>query len=58
MHPFAAKKTMQAARTWSGEAVSEAVIVIAELDAEVKGQGGDPDYAIEYAVRKIAELAR
>lgn len=58
MHPFAVKKTMQAARNWSGEAVSEAVIVVAELDAEVKGQGGDPMYAIEYAVRRIAELAR
>ncbi|WP_165164262.1 DNA polymerase III subunit delta [Corynebacterium qintianiae] len=58
MHPFVAKKTMQVARNWSGDAVSEAVIVIADLDAEVKGQGGDPDYAIEHAVRRIAELAR
>lgn len=58
MHPFVAKKTMQVARGWSGEAVSEAVIVIADLDAEVKGQGGDPDYAIEHAVLRIAELAR
>lgn len=58
MHPFVVKKTMQVARNWSGEAVSEAVILIADLDAEVKGQGGDSDYAIEHAVRRIAELAR
>ncbi|WIM67142.1 DNA polymerase III subunit delta [Corynebacterium breve] len=57
MHPFVAKKTMQVARNWSGDAVSEAVIIIADLDAEVKGQGGDPDFAIENAVRRIAKLA-
>ncbi|WKD57203.1 hypothetical protein CAPI_03205 [Corynebacterium capitovis DSM 44611] len=58
MHPFAAKKAMQVARGWSGDAVSEAVILIADLDAEVKGQGGEPGFAIENAVRRIAELAR
>lgn len=57
MHPFVAKKTMQVARQWSGAAVSEAVIIVAELDAEVKGQGGDEEFAVENAVRRIAELA-
>ncbi|STC68614.1 DNA polymerase III subunit delta [Corynebacterium pilosum] len=57
MHPFVAKKTMQVARNWSGEAVSEAVILVADLDAEVKGRGGDPKYAVENAVRRIAKLA-
>lgn len=58
MHPFVAKKTMQIARNWSGDAVSRAVIIVARLDAEVKGQGGDPDFAVEDAVRHIAMLAR
>lgn len=58
MHPFAAKKAMQIAHNWSGQAVSEAVIIIADLDAEVKGQGGDQEFALENAVRRIAELAR
>lgn len=58
MHPFVAKKTMQVARGWSGDAVSEAVIIVAELDAAVKGQGGDPDFAVEDAVRRISSLAR
>lgn len=58
MHPFVAKKTMQIARNWSGDAVSRAVIIVARLDAEVKGQGGDPDFAVEDAVRRIAMLAR
>ena len=44
---------------WSlmGDAVSHAVIIVADLDAEVKGQGGDPQFALENAVRRIAELA-
>ncbi|AKK06715.1 DNA polymerase III, delta subunit [Corynebacterium mustelae] len=57
MHPFVLEKTAQLARRWSGDAVSEAVIVIAELDASVKGQGGDPKFALENAVLKIAKLA-
>lgn len=57
MHPYVAKKTMQVARQWSGDAVSHAVIIVADLDAEVKGQGGDPEFALENAVRRIAELA-
>ena len=57
MHPFVAKKTMQVARNWSGHAVSEAVIIVADLDATVKGQGGDPEFAAEDAVRRIAQLA-
>ncbi len=57
MHPFVAKKTMQVARNWSGSAVSEAVIIVADLDATVKGQGGDPEFAVEDAVRRIAQLA-
>ena len=58
MPPFVVEKVAKQARTWSGEAVSEAVILMAELDAAVKGQGGDPEFAIEFAVRRVAELAR
>lgn len=57
MHPYVAKKTMQVARQWSEDAVSHAVIIVSDLDAEVKGQGGDPEFALENAVRRIAELA-
>ena len=57
MHPYVAKKTMQVARQWSTDAVSHAVIIVSDLDAEVKGQGGDPEFALENAVRRIAELA-
>lgn len=57
MHPYAAKLTMQASRMWTAEAISQAVIIVADLDAAVKGQGGgDDEFAVEDAVRKIAEL--
>lgn len=57
MPAYGVKKAMQLARQWSGEAVSQAVIIAADLDASVKGQGGDREFAIEDAVRRIAELA-
>ena len=31
---------------------------MAELDGAVKGQGGEEEFAIEAAVRRVAELAR
>ncbi|MCQ9343206.1 DNA polymerase III subunit delta [Corynebacterium sp. 76QC2CO] len=57
MAPFVVEKTAKIARRWSSSAVSEAVIVMADLDATVKGQGGDPEYAIEQAVARISQLA-
>lgn len=57
MAPWLVEKTQRVARRWSGESVSEAVVLMADLDAEVKGQGGDPEFAIENAVRRISELA-
>ncbi|MDO4631072.1 MAG: DNA polymerase III subunit delta [Corynebacterium sp.] len=57
MHPFVLEKTAQVARRWSGDAVSEAVILMADLDAAVKGQGGDPKFALENAVWRISHLA-
>ena len=48
---------MNVARQWSGDAVSQAVIIVAELESTVKGNGGEPEYAVEEAVRRIAQLA-
>lgn len=57
--PWKAEQTLRVARRWDGAAVSEAVMLMAQLDAAVKGQTeGDMDYALEAAVRRIAELAR
>lgn len=57
MHPFVVENTMSVARRWTGDAVSEAVIIVADLDARAKGAGGDADFAVEKAVRRICELA-
>lgn len=58
MHPFVVEKTARIARRWSGDAVSKAVILMAELDASVKGQTFHDDrFAIEDAVRRVALLA-
>lgn len=56
--PYVVKMTQPVARRWSEDNVNKAVILMAELDAAVKGQGGDEDFAIEAAVRRVAELAR
>lgn len=58
MNPYKVKLTLPIARRWSSDAVTKAVILMAEVDAQVKGQGGDPEFVIEDAVRKIAMLAR
>ncbi|WJZ03370.1 DNA polymerase III subunit delta [Corynebacterium freiburgense] len=57
MPPWKVDKTAKIARRWSGDAVSKAVIIMGELDAAVKGQSVSAEYAIEKAVREIAELA-
>ncbi|WP_154666918.1 hypothetical protein [Corynebacterium phoceense] len=48
---------MRVARGWSGDNISKAVIIVEELAATTVGQGGDPAYEVEAAVRRIAELA-
>lgn len=58
MAPYAVKLTQPVARRWSGDNITKAVILVAELDGAVKGQGGDEEFAIEAAVRRVAELAR
>ena len=37
--------------------VAEAMRLVATLNADVKGAAADADYALETAVRKVAELA-
>lgn len=58
LNPFVVKMTMPVARRWSADNVTKAVILMDELDYDVKGQSGKNDmFAIEAAVRRIAELA-
>jgi DNA polymerase III subunit delta len=57
MPPWRVQKAQKQARRWSRETVASAMKVVAELNANVKGAVADADYALEAAVRKVAELA-
>jgi len=56
MPPWRVQKAQKQARRWSRETVAIAMKVVATLNANVKGAVVDADYALESAVRKVAEL--
>ena len=56
MPPWRVQKAKKQARRWSRDTVATAMRVVAELNANVKGAVADADYALESAVRKVAEL--
>lgn len=57
MPPWRVQKAQKQARYWSRDSVATAMQVVATLNANVKGAVADADYALESAVRKVAELA-
>jgi DNA polymerase III subunit delta len=57
MPPWRVQKAQKQARRWSRDTVASAMRVVAALNANVKGAVADADYALEAAVRKVAELA-
>ena len=57
MPPWRIQKAQKQARRWSHARVAEALCLVAALNADVKGAAADPDYALEDAVRKVAEIA-
>jgi DNA polymerase III subunit delta len=57
MPPWRVQKAQKQARRWSRDMVATAMRLVAALNADVKGAAADPDYALEAAVRKVAELA-
>jgi DNA polymerase III subunit delta len=56
MPPWRVQKAQKQARRWSRDSVAEAMRVVAALNADVKGAAADADYALENAVRTVAEL--
>lgn len=56
MPPWRVQKAQKQARRWSRDSVAEAVRLVAALNADVKGAAADADYALEKAVRSVAEL--
>ena len=57
MAPWKLDKTIRTARRWSTPMIAQAVQITGALDAGVKGHSADPDYAVEDAVRRIAQVA-
>lgn len=58
MPPWKVKKTQQQLRNWDARRLAQAVQICTELNGAVKGQAADAEYALEKAVREVAELAR
>ncbi|WAJ47816.1 DNA polymerase III subunit delta [Mycobacterium sp. Aquia_216] len=56
MPPWRVQKAQKQARRWSRDSVATAMRVVAQLNANVKGAAADADYALESAVREVAEL--
>ncbi|MGA5464703.1 DNA polymerase III subunit delta [Mycobacterium sp. NPDC050041] len=56
MPPWRVQKAQKQARRWSRASVAEAMRLVATLNADVKGAAADPEYALESAVRRVAEL--
>jgi len=57
MPPWRIQKAQKQARRWTKDTVAEALRVVAALNADVKGVAANADYALEHAVRRVAELA-
>jgi DNA polymerase III subunit delta len=57
MPPWRIQKAQKQARRWSRDSIATAITVVAALNADVKGAAADADYALEAAVRRVAELA-
>ena len=57
MPPWRVQKAQKQSRRWSRDSVAEAMRLVAALNADVKGVAADADYALETAVRRVAELA-
>ena len=51
--PWKIDKVRQQLRGWTPEGVAQALATVAEADAQVKGEGTSPGYALEVAIRRI-----
>jgi DNA polymerase-3 subunit delta len=54
--PWKVKKAQAQSRGWSIEGLQQALGVVADLNADVKGAAASPDYALERAVRRIVTI--
>ena len=57
MPPWKVKRAQSQARGWSEAGLRKALVVVADLNADVKGAAADPGYALERAIGQL-NLAR
>jgi DNA polymerase-3 subunit delta len=55
--PWQVDRARRELRGWDADRVAAAIEAVAEADAQVKGAGRHPRYAVETAVREVARLA-
>ncbi len=55
MPPWKVKRARSQCRGWEEPGLRQALAVVATLNADVKGNAADPAYALESAVRKLAQ---
>jgi DNA polymerase-3 subunit delta len=55
MPPWKLKRARTQSRGWAEDGLRQALAVVATLNADVKGNAADPAYALESAVRKLAQ---
>jgi DNA polymerase-3 subunit delta len=55
MPAWKVKRAQSQARGWTDDGLHDALQVVAELNAEVKGAAVDPEYALERAVLRLAQ---
>ncbi|HSK61083.1 MAG TPA: DNA polymerase III subunit delta [Actinomycetospora sp.] len=53
MPPWKVRKAQGQARGWGAEGLTQAMGVVADLNADVKGAAADPAYALEHAVEQV-----
>jgi DNA polymerase III subunit delta len=51
--PWRIDKVRQQLRGWTAAGIAQALAAVAEADARVKGEGANPGYALEVAIRAI-----
>ena len=55
MPPWKVERAQKQARGWNPDALTSAMLAVAEADAQVKGEGADKDYAIERVLVAVAQ---
>lgn len=53
MPPWKIRRAQQQTRGWTESGLSRAMVLVADLNADVKGEAADPEYALERAVRTL-----